>query len=101
MATSQIEVNTSLLDKDKTSMETELNKIKTDMKAMFDSIKELDTMWEGTAKSEFTIQFNKDYETLTDICTAVADFIGCMKYASTEYVSCENSVNDLIKAIQI
>ncbi|WP_455713938.1 WXG100 family type VII secretion target [Anaerosporobacter sp.] len=101
MATSQIEINTSLLDKDKTSMESELSKIKTDMKAMFDSIKELDTMWEGTAKSEFSIQFNKDYETLTEICTALNDFIGCMKYASTEYVSCENSVNDLIKAIKI
>ncbi|WP_167955886.1 hypothetical protein [Anaerosporobacter faecicola] len=101
MAANTIQISTRLLDKDRETMTTELTKITSDMKAMLDSIKELDTMWEGTAKSEFSKQFNKDHETLVDLCKVIAEFIGCMEYASEEYISCENSVNDLIQAIKI
>lgn len=100
MTVNVIEINTKLLDKDTNKMVQELGSIKLEMKAMFDSIKELDTMWEGSAKTEFLAQFNKDYEKLTDICKAVIEFVCCMIYASEEYFKCEITVNDLIETIK-
>lgn len=100
MSINPIEINTKLLDKDTNNMLLELADIKKEMNAMFDSVKELDTMWEGAAKAEFVAQFNKDYEKLKDICTAVMEFVGCMIYASEEYFKCETTVNDLIETIK-
>ncbi len=97
----EVEINTKNLNRDRFNMSSELNSIQNSMKEMFESIKELDTMWEGNAKSEFINQFIKDYATLNDICKSMVEFMDCMKYASEEYSRCKNTVNDLIEAIKL
>lgn len=101
MTVNGIVINTKCLNKDRFDMNLKLIIIKNNMNDMFESIRELDTMWEGTAKSEFTNQFNIDYATLKDICKSIKEFMDCMKYASEEYTRCENTVNDLIDAIKL
>lgn len=101
MEGNEIKVDTKLLDKDKQSLVVEVNKIKKEMKSMHDSIKELDTMWEGTAKNEFVKQFTKDYEFLTFLCNAAEEFVDSLSNASKEYTNCENTTQGIVTSIQI
>lgn len=101
MEASEIKINTTLLDKDKNKIELEIIKVKNSMKDMNDSIKELDTMWEGKTKDEFVKQFKKDYETFMVICNAMDDFVDSLDNASLEYTNCENKTSNIVTSIQI
>lgn len=101
MADKYIEINTQTLNNDAGGMISDVQKIRKELKNMFDSIIELDSMWEGPANSEFNRQFMADYATLTEICDFMDKFIGCMDFAGCEYVKCENAVGAAVAAIKI
>lgn len=101
MAISRIEIETSALDQDRSQMEIELQKVKTEIQQLFEEIQQLDAMWEGAAKQAFQIQFHSDCDVMDEICVNLNEYIESMKNASLEYKKSENTVADLISAIQI
>lgn len=96
-----IEINTQILDSDKGNMIADLQKVRSEMKSMFEEVNDLNGMWEGPANSAFNEQFKLDYGTLTDICNSLQKYIECMDFASKEYVKCENSIGSAIAAIKL
>lgn len=101
MAENIIEVDTRMIDNDKKSVTLCLSKINQNLSDMHNSVLELDATWDGIAKQAFQYQFNEDYQMLTEITKFMKEFTSCMEYASKEYTKCENSVCDLVQAINI
>ena len=57
MAVNEIEMNTSTLAGDIESLEGLVNSLRSQMKKMFQSVEELDAMWDGPANAAFNQQF--------------------------------------------
>lgn len=96
-----IEVNIQTLEQDVKDMEEALALVRTDMKNMFDSVTELDTMWDGPANTVFKHQFSVDKQTFETLCEAVDGILDSMDKAKDSYRKCEASVKDEINRIRI
>lgn len=101
MSAKEITVNTSTLAGDIEELRETLLTANAQLEEMFDRVKELDTMWDGPANSEFNLQFSNDYENAKNICKTVESLLECMEFAKNEYNSCENEVNTIVSAISI
>ena len=100
MSAKEITVNTSTLTGDIEELRALLS-ANAQLEEMFSRVKELDTMWDGPANSEFNLQFSNDYENAKNICKTVESLLECMEFAKNEYNSCENEVNTIVSAISI
>ena len=96
-----IEVNMTALEQDTGELRGTLKLVRDDMDAMFDTVQELDAMWDGPANNEFNRQFANDNENAKGLCQTVESLINCMEYAKEQYNSCENQVNGIVSAINI
>lgn len=101
MSAKEITVNTSTLTGDIEELRETLLSANAQLEEMFNRVKELDTMWDGPANSEFNLQFSNDYENAKNICKTVESLLECMEFAKNEYNSCENEVNTIVSAISI
>ncbi len=96
-----IEVNISTLDQDIKSMEEKMKLIRSDMKAMFDSVTALDSMWDGPANAAFVRQFSIDKNIFDEVCNAVDGVTDSMNNAKDEYRKCESRVSEIVNQIRI
>ncbi|MBD5479360.1 MAG: hypothetical protein HDR14_08740 [Lachnospiraceae bacterium] len=96
-----IEVNITALEQDTGELRETLKLVRDDMGAMFDTVQELDTMWDGPANEAFNKQFESDRQTLLALCKAVEDILGSMENAQGEYRKCEAGVREEIEKIRI
>ena len=96
-----IEVNITALEQDTKELRETLKLVRDDMGAMFDTVQELDTMWDGPANEAFNRQFESDRQTLLELCKAVEDILGSMENAQGEYRKCEAGVREEIEKIRI
>ncbi len=96
-----IEVNITALEQDIGELQETLKLVRGDMGAMFDTVQELDTMWDGPANEAFNRQFEADRQTLEALCEAVEDILGSMENAQGEYRKCEAGVREEIEKIRI
>lgn len=101
MAEDLIEISTTTLDKNIAEISVDLKGVRSDLKGMFDSILQLDAMWDGPANDAFNKQYRIDHEALNAICGAVDHLIDCMEFASGEYNKCESSIGASIAAIRV
>ena len=96
-----IEVNMKTLEQDTRNMEEKLETIKREMGSMFDSVAELDTMWDGPASDEFKRQVNMDSQVFDEVCRAVDGMLDSMRNAIKSYNECEAAVSAEINRINI
>lgn len=96
-----IEVDIASLERDVKELEETLTLIRNDMKFMFDTVKELDAMWDGPANEAFQRQFVNDRNLFEELCSAVEDIIDSMEDAGNAYRKCEVSVKEEIDKMQI
>ena len=96
-----IEVNIETLEQDIKDMEDALKKVREDMKGMFDSVSQLDAMWDGPANTAFNKQFRIDRETFDSLCESVDGIIDSMDSAKQSYRKCEAEVKKEIDRIKI
>lgn len=101
MAVNEIEMNTSTLAGDIETLEQAAAQLESQMKKMFQSIEELDTMWDGPANEVFNQQFQLDYQFCEEMCGVLRDLIGSLNHAREEYDKCEQNIDSLIRTIQI
>lgn len=96
-----IEVDIKALDQDVQDLKETLEKVKGNMEGMFNTIKELDTMWEGPAHDAFIMQFEADRQFFNALCDTVDGIIDSMENAKNNYRKCEASVREEIDKIRI
>jgi len=96
-----IEVNMEILEQDTSDMEEKLESIKREMGSMFESIAELDTMWDGPASDEFKRQFSADSQAFEEICKAVDGMLDGIRNAIKSYNECETTIGDEINRINV
>ncbi|MBQ7203377.1 MAG: WXG100 family type VII secretion target [Eubacterium sp.] len=96
----QFEVNVQQLTHDIERARGCLRYLNNNLNSMFGEIKELDTMWDGTANDAFNIQFNNDYEMMKDVIKNLRKLIESLEFAKSEYIKCENQVGSAIRALK-
>jgi WXG100 family type VII secretion target len=101
LAISEIEMNTSTLAGDIESLEGLVTSLRNQMKKMFQSVDELDRMWDGPANAAFNQQFQADYKTCEEMCKTLTDLIGSLRHAGEEYDKCEQNIDSMIRSIPI
>ena len=97
----EIAINTGTLSGDIDVLQTQLNVIRRDMQNMYQAVRTLDTMWDGPSNAAFNVQFDKDHNDMTALCSTVQKIIDCMTYAKGEYDTCEHEVSAIIAAINV
>ena len=101
MAIKEIEQNTDRLSDDIIRLEEEKAVLEKSIDAMFDAVKNLDTMWEGSANEAFRAQFLTDYQTCLEMNKTLGILIEKLRKAREEYDKCESEVENLVRAIRI
>ena len=96
-----IGINIGTLANDITQMQNELKGLENEMKLAFDSVTELDTMWNGPANDAFNRAFESDRQAMEEMCKIIGSLIDYMENARDEYRKCEASVSSEIDAIRI
>lgn len=96
-----IEINIATLNSDIGSMESELQKLRNEVKLTFDAVSALDAMWNGPANDAFNRAFAADHQVMEDMCRVIESLIEYMKNAKDEYRKCESAVADEINSIRI
>lgn len=96
-----IEINIATLDGDIASMQEELEALRAEVGKAFDSIQDLDRMWNGPANDAFNQAFQNDKTAMDDMCATMAGLISYMENARDEYRKCEEAVSAEIDAIKI
>lgn len=101
MAVNEIEMNTSTLAGDIENLEGLVKQLEAQMKKMFQSVEELDRMWDGPANAAFNEQFQSDYRTCEGMCATLTELIGSLRHAGEEYDKCEQNIDSIIRAIPV
>ena len=96
-----IEVNMTALEQDTKELKETLKLVRDDMGAMFETVQELNTMWDGPANKAFNRQFESDRQVFEELCKSVEDILGSMENAQGEYQKCEAGVREEIDKIRI
>lgn len=96
-----IEINIGTLKTDIGEMQKELQGLRNEMKMAFESVAELDTMWNGPANEVFNRAFQNDNKSMEEMCKIIESLIEFMDNARTEYTNCEAAVSAEIDAIRI
>lgn len=101
MAITEIEIDTTALNRDVSTLSGTLRKIRSEVEDMYQAIRVLDRMWDGPANEMFVQQFQIDYENMQALCKAVEELISCMREAGISYTNGENVVGSIVAAIMI
>lgn len=101
MTIRQIEIDTAALDRDASAMQAKLDRVGREVEGMFESVRELDRMWDGPANEAFVQTFQQDYETMKALCRGLRTLAGCMAGASRTYFNKENEVGGVVATIRI
>lgn len=98
---SMIEVNTTTLKSDVDTISVELQKISSDADRLMQALRELESMWDGTAKQAFSAAVSGDIVQLKELVKTLNDFTRKTSEAREEYDKCENSVAQIVAAIRV
>ncbi|MBQ4066289.1 MAG: WXG100 family type VII secretion target [Clostridia bacterium] len=97
----RIEIDTDLLSRSASGIVNDINDIKTQIDNVYEGIRVLDTMWDGSANEAFKQQFALDYDRMVEICDVLYEYADKLTEAKGRYESGENSVASIIAAIGI
>jgi len=97
----EIGIDTSALDRDTGTLNGTLNRLQTELDGMYESVRMLDTMWDGPANEAFNQQFQADHRNMQQICETVQALVRSMEHASRSYSSGEAQVMQLVDSIRL
>ena len=101
MAISYIEIDTGQLNKDIGDLDADIKRAEKTLTDMVQEMEELNSMWQGQANMAFRVQFQNDNVMMQELLEEMIKLEECMRYASSEYVKCENEVKDMVDSIRI
>lgn len=101
MSVNLIEIETERLQNDIQKMTEAVEDAEKQTGAMFDSMNELDSMWDGPANNAFRAQFQTDHASMEEMCKEVRELISCMEFARKSYDQCEDDVLGKIQSLKL
>ena len=101
MAGNLIEVNTSTLKSDISTIYAEINSLKNDVTRLRSAESQLSSMWDGNAKNAFIAAVNDDIQRLEELIGALSKFTDKTDTSRSEYEKCETSVASIIASIKV
>lgn len=101
MAINYIEIDTGQLNRDIEDLDESIVRAEKSLTAMVQEMEELNSMWQGKANAAFRAQFENDNIMMQELLKEMQKLEECMRYASTEYVKCENEVKSMVDSIKI
>lgn len=96
-----IEIDQDALNSDINRMHDELKLLRSQIKSVYDSVKEMDAMWNGPANEAFNQTFESDYQSMNEMCEMLESLIEYMENARDQYRYCENMVSQEIESIRV
>lgn len=97
----EITVNTDTLSSTIDEAQGYLDIITRDLGKMYETVKVLDTMWDGPANDAFNLQFANDEKDMRAICETIQKIIECHTFAKDSYNQCETAVESIVSAIKV
>lgn len=101
MASRMIEVDTSVLNSDITEIETEIRNLYSGAAQLESILHQLESMWDGRAKQEFSNAVNDDLRRLRELTKAIETFTKNTDEVRREYERCEGAVSQIIGSIRV
>lgn len=101
MTVNEIEINTSTLTGTIENLENATSKLEEQIKKMFQTIEELDQMWDGEANNAFNEQFSQDHKMCQQMCREIREMIDSFQHAREEYDKCESRVDELVRQLRV
>lgn len=96
-----IEIETERLQNDIDKMTEAVQDAQTQTDEMFDTMNQLDAMWDGQANEVFRAQFLTDHTAMQELCDEVRSLISCMEFAKRSYDQCEEDVYQKILSLNL
>ena len=97
----EIAIDTAALDRDIGSLKEKLGDLRAAEQKMTEDVRELSTMWKGTANDAFVAQYRADRETFNEMYTILEELIAALEYARDQYDKCDGQVNELVNSIRL
>lgn len=91
-----IEADTKQIAKAAENMMKSVTEIKNELSALAESMKAMDSKWDGVASIAFLNEFGKDCETLSEFCEFLERYCEDTRLAIQYYKSNEASINDTV-----
>ncbi len=96
-----IEIDTTALNRDRQTIQSELERVRTKINQLREKMVNLGTMWEGPAHNAFMSQFHTDYEFVQEFAGEIKAYLETMEYAEREYERCEDAVRQAVDSIRV
>ncbi len=96
-----IETDTMALERDRQTIQSELERVRTGIDQLKEKMVNLGAMWESPAHHAFMMQFNTDYEFIQEFGNEIGRYIETMEYAVREYQKCEREIQQAIASVRI
>ena len=101
MAGKKIEVNTVTLRSDVSGIEEELRGIRQGADRLEQLLRELESMWDGSAKQAFSAAVADDLRRLRELAAAMEDFTEKTDEVRREYDRCESEIAQIVSSIRV
>lgn len=102
MASTIIEVNTTnTLRSDVSSIDGELREVLRGADRLADTLRQLESMWEGEAKKAFSSAVQDDLRRLRELTKAMQNLTAKTGEARGEYDKCESAVSQIVASIRV
>ena len=101
MVIREIGINTSTLQSDVETLEQQTNLLERKIEDMFNSVKALQSTWEGPAHTAFEQQFGTDYRTSMYMVKTLRELIASLKNAREKYDECASEVDGLVNSLRV
>lgn len=97
----KFEVETGQVQSLTQNFQAALTQITGNKQKMYQALEELDGMWQGKAHDTFVAQYQKDNEAMEQLLKELQEVCENIGKARQEYDNCEESVRELISAVEI
>lgn len=101
MAVNYIKVSTNRLNVDAQQIESLIGSMKKEMGNMKNSVKQLNSMWEGVSKKAFVQAFNDDMTALASVIDSLSAIRNFETETKNKYENCEKQVAQLVDSIRV
>lgn len=101
MAGTVIEVDTSRLYSDISTINSEISALHKDAANLRETLGQLSSMWDGEAKTAFEKAVNGDIQKLEELINALQQFTDKTDTSRVGYENCESSVAEIIASIRV
>ena len=101
MADTRIEINTGTLGRDIGSIDGEIRKINTQINNLKSTLSQLQSMWDGPAKTAFSTEVTEDIARLSVLTADISRFTRSTEEAKIAYETCERNAGQIIDSIRV